>query len=509
MQCKRVAILGVFLESNAFAPVFDQKSFENGIHLIGEEITRDARSERPRLMKEVPGFYREMDQIGKWEAVPIMITGGMSGGPADASYLRQTIERMRNLLSERLPVDAVYMPDHGAMTATEGEDAEGEIYQMVRDVIGDDVPFVATLDLHANLSQRMVDLADVVVSYRTDPHVDQAERGGEAARILHELWQGVKAQVFNIRLPIVPPNVSLFTADGPLGELIDLGQARMSEDIMNVTILGGFAFSDTAKNGLHIVVTGRNTPEAARQLCHDLAARAWAARERFDWDLISMETAVERAVACGDDDSLPPILLSDLGDNAGAGGPSNTLWLLESLYRAGAKRAFVGNFLDPAVVAQAFDAGIGGAFSASFTGDTWDREDDGCFSIPVKVQALHDGVFLCRRGINVGRTLLAGPTALLQLGHMWVSVTSRRLICNDPIMIEAFGLDMTDIRCLAVKGRGSYRVAFDAWISWNDMLRVDTPGRTSPVLDRYPWKHLPRPVFPIDRNFEWQLPTLD
>lgn len=505
---KRVAVLGVFLESNAFAPVFDKKSFENGIHLIGDEITRDARSERPRLMKEVPGFYREMDRIGGWEPVPILITGGMSGGPADANYLRETIERMRKMLTECLPVDGVYMPDHGAMTATEGDDAEGEIYQMVRDVVGPDVPFVASLDLHANLSQRMVDLADVVVSYRTDPHVDQAERGGEAARILHELWAGTKPYVFNLRLPIVAPNVSLFTADGPLGDLIRHGQDSISEDIMNVTILGGFAFSDTPKNGLHIVVTGRNRPEPAKTLCRELATRAWDDHQRFDWDLVTMEGAVARAVACGLDERLPPVLLSDLGDNAGAGGPSNTIWLLEGLYNAGARRAFVGNFLDPALVARACEVGVGNSFEAIFTGDTWGRDDDGTFRAPVTVQSLHDGVFLCRHGINAGRTLLAGPTALLRLDDMWVSVTSKRLICNDPVMIEALGLEMTDIRSLAVKGRGSYRVAFDPWISWDDMLRVDTPGRTSPVLDRYEWKKLPRPVFPIDRDVEWQVPKL-
>jgi len=111
---------------------------------------------------------------------------------------------------------------------------DGEVFELVRDIVGPSIPVVATLDLHANVSQRMVDNADTIISYCCDPRVDKFDRAQEAANILRELCAGVRPVVSNIRLPIVPPNVSLFTADGPYGDLIDYGQKHAGSDILNV-----------------------------------------------------------------------------------------------------------------------------------------------------------------------------------------------------------------------------------------------------------------------------------
>ena len=145
------------------------------------------------------------------------------------------------------------------MTTTDEEDPDGLLYRAIRRAVGPDVPVVATVDLHANISQRMVDHADVIVAYRTDPHVDQFDRGREAANIMSEIWAGMRPVVSNLRLPLVPPNVSLLTAHGPYADLINFGQSQLDTDILNISIVAGFAFSDTSENGLHIIVTARQT----------------------------------------------------------------------------------------------------------------------------------------------------------------------------------------------------------------------------------------------------------
>jgi microcystin degradation protein MlrC len=138
--------------------------------------------------------------------------------------------------------------------------------------------------------------------------------------------------------------VSLLTDNGPYGDLIDYGQSKIKQEILNVSVVAGLANSDTADNGLHVIVTSRNNPAAAQTLCLELAEMAWAMKERFLWDLAPIHKAVASAVTSGTDLSTPPILLVDLGDNIGAGGPGNTLWLMESLYQACAQDVFIGSF---------------------------------------------------------------------------------------------------------------------------------------------------------------------
>ena len=507
MGKERIAILGLWTECNSFADVFTKEDYEANIHMFGNEITEDVRSEHPRMMQEVTGFYHEMDNTGGWQPVPILIAGGGAAGPCDAAYVGVLMARMRKDLQAALPVDAVYIAAHGAMTTTESEDPDGEVFQMVREIVGPNIPIVATLDLHANVSLRMLENADTLVAYRRDPHVDKYETGQEAANIMRELISGVRPVISNIRMPIVPPNVSLFTDCGPYGELIDYGQEHSDTDILNVSIAGGFAFSDTRENGLHIIVTARSKAESSEKLCRELAELAWENRHRFIWDLTDLDEAVKRAIEVGHDPGRPAILLSDVADNIGGGGPGNTLWLLESLHESGAKGVLVAGFVDPDVAARAHKEGVGSEFEAVFQGDDWQRPEP-TFRAAVKVLALHDGTFVGRQGINSGKTVNLGDACLLQVGTLQVIVQSRRLGCHDPRHIEIFGIDVADIRTLVVKVRSSMPAAFSEYINFEDMFFVDTKGRTSPVLTRYPWKNLPRPVLPIDPETKWEGPVI-
>src|SRR5437762_3107916 len=134
-------------------------------------------------------------------------------------------------------------------------------------------PVVATFDLHANVSDRMVQEIDAFIGYRTNPHLDMRERGEEAATVLRELLGGMKTERVRLRLPIVPPTVTMLTAAGPYAEMIELGQRKMTPDIVNVSVMGGFAYGDTAKNGLSVIVTARQGKRAAAEtLAREIAA---------------------------------------------------------------------------------------------------------------------------------------------------------------------------------------------------------------------------------------------
>jgi microcystin degradation protein MlrC len=228
------------------------------------------------------------------------------------------------------------------------------------------VPIAATLDLHANVSERMVGSVDAFIGYRTNPHLDMRERGAEAAAAIREMLGGVKPQRAFIRLPIVPPTVTLLTAAGPYAEMIALGQRRMSPEIMNVSAMGGFAFADAATCGLSVVVTARRDKRAAETVAREIAELGWTNRARFYPRLTSLDEAVEKARAVGGDPSLPALAFADVADNPGGGGRGNTVFLLRAFYEAGVEGGLLGVFYDPDLAAEAHRHGVGARFEARF-----------------------------------------------------------------------------------------------------------------------------------------------
>ena len=504
---KRIAILGMHLESNAFAPVCEEESFRVLCYLAGDDILADLKNDHPVLPAEIPGFVDEMDRLGvDWRPVPVLVTASEPNGPVEQGFFAATKEEMRRRLADAGPLDGVYFSAHGAMRATGSSDPDGELFEMVRLLVGPDVPVIATLDLHANISDKMVDNTDVLIAYRTNPHVDQKERAGEAARVMAEMWEGMKPVTAFIRLPITAPTVTLLTAAGPYADLINYGQQTKSDAILNVSVVAGFVFSDLAKCGMSVIVTARGDMAAARALAEDLAARAWDMHERFQADLTSLEEATALAVKNGEDDRLPPLIFPDVADNPGGGGRGNTTWLLKSLYEAGAQGVLFGVFIDPGLARLAHDQGEGAEIQAVFNG-AGETEFSKRFEASATVLALSDGKCTGRRGLWAGRALNLGPTVLLELdGRIKVVVATIRKQCAEPRFFEMFGLNIADARSVVVKSRGHFRAGFDEFFGPDQVIEVDAPGLTSPVLSRFNFIDLPRPVFPVDADTTWDGP---
>src|SRR5215472_16998726 len=208
----RIAILGFSIECNKFAPVATRAHFD---YFAGDDIVAEARLPAPRLLGEIPGFVADMDTAGAWDPVGIVFAAAGPNGPVDHAFFAELIAEIETRLTAALPVDAVYICEHGAAVTTEEDDPDGILFAAVRRIVGPDVPVAATLDLHANVSDRMVDTVDAFIGYRTNPHLDTRERGIEAAVALREMLAGTTTERAFIRLPIVPPTVTMLTAAGP------------------------------------------------------------------------------------------------------------------------------------------------------------------------------------------------------------------------------------------------------------------------------------------------------
>jgi microcystin degradation protein MlrC len=511
----RVALLGFSIECNRFAPVATRAHFEARTYFEGDDIVREARGATPPMLPETPGFVAAMDATGPWQPVGIALAMTEPNGPVDHGFFTELMATIETRLRAALPVDAVYICSHGAAITTEDDDPDGALFALVRRVVGPDVPVVATLDLHANISERMVSEIDAFIGYRTNPHMDMRERGEEAAAAIRELLPkdgkpGTKTERAFVRLPIVPPTVTMLTAAGPYADMIDFGQTKIGPDIMNVSVMGGFAFSDTAKNGLTVVVTARRASSsndrrnsrAAEAVARGIAQFGWDNRARFYPKLTPLDDAVAKAMAVSSDPALPALVFADVADNPGGGARGNTMFLLKALYEAGVTGVLVGVIYDPALAAEAHRYGLHYNFDARFN-----RDETTTFSepwtAPARVIALTDGDCIGRRGIYAGQSLHLGPCAALRIGGITVVVISHRVQCADPIFFEMMGLDIAKSRAVVVKSRGHFRGGFDEFFDHDRIVEVDLPGLTSPVLSRFEWRRLPRPVIPLDDSVEW------
>ncbi|KZD03389.1 M81 family metallopeptidase [Oceanibaculum pacificum] len=499
----RIAILGFAIECNRFSPVSTAADFAQDVDISGDRIVEEARSANATTLPDLPGFFAEMDRTGPWTPVPLRVALAQPGGPVDQDFFNGFLADIEAGLQQHGPFDGVFVGAHGAALSTGSDDPDGDLFELIRRVVGPDVPVAAVFDLHANISRRMTDNLSVFVGYLQNPHTDIRERGIEAARHMRELLAGAKTAIEMVKLPLVPPSIALLTAPGnPYGEIIAYGQTKLGGDIMNVSVMAGFAFSDTPKNGFTPVVTARNgNREAARALALELAEKTWAMRQRFRKTMTPLKSAVAQAVAAGKGERAP-VLLADVADNPGGGGRGNTVYILQALVEAGAEGAVLGVFFDPALAEESHRRGVGQRFTASFN-----RREETEFSEPytaeAEVLALVDGPFVGRRGMYQDMAGDLGPAALLKIGGVQVVVITNRQQCLEPMQLEILGVDLSQARCLVVKSRGHFRAGFDEFFTGENILEVDCPGLTSPSLHNFNWTRLPRPVYPMDEQAVW------
>ncbi len=499
----RLAILGFLLESNRFAPVTRRADFDLRTWLSGDAILADARSDAPRQGAEIPAFLDEIPRHLEAEILPVLVAAAEPGGPLDEAVLDSVLANVRAGLSAHAPVDAVYVASHGAMVGCETLDPDGALLEAVRQAVGPDVPIVATLDLHANLSDRMAQAANCLIGYRTNPHVDQAEVAREAAVILARMVKGARFHTAHLRLPMTPASVTLLT-DGPGAYAERVRDAAGLTDpfgeIVNATVLGGFVYSDTPDNGIATLVTATDRGTAEREAAR-LAGMLWADRHRFTRTLTSIADAVS-AVTAGDGSRW---ILSDAGDNPGGGGRGTSTDLLRALIGAGAEKVLYGLFIDPDLAQEASAASLGASITARFLR----RGSDGFgapFSAQAQVLARSEGQVVGRRGLVAGRQVDLGPTVALGIGGVTVVVASHRKQCADPVYFEHLGFDPGQYAAVVVKSRGHFRAGFDEFFAPDQVLEVDSKGMTSPILSNFDFRGLPRPVYPLDIDASWTPP---
>ena len=452
----RIAVGGFHHETNCFVPT--RTDFEYfAAHRDRPPLVRgrDVLEWLGNTSFALSGFLQTMG--GDHEYVPLVWTSGGAGGYVTRDAFERIAGEMIGMLSQQMPVDAVYLDLHGAAVTEDFEDAEGELLRRLRACVGERVPVVISLDYHANVTQQMVDCTDGLVGYQTYPHVDRVQTGTRAAKVMRTVLERGRPPVRALRrIPFLIPLNSQCTMIEPSKGIVARAEALESADVLNVSYLAGFPPSDLRECGPSITVHAYSQAQA--EAAADAIARDIEAREHeFAQPLLDPDEAVRQAMRIAAE-ATKPVVIADTQDNPGAGGTGDTTGLLAALVRNKANAA-LGYFFDAEAAAAAHDAGEGAEIEIAL-GGKFGIEGDEPYRAKFRVLKLGDGKMRTTGPSVGGRNIDLGPMALLGIGDVKVAVTTKRMQAHDQAPFRHLGVEPKDQKILALKSTVHFRADF-------------------------------------------------
>jgi len=485
----RVAIGGFQHETNTFAPSkatyanFERAKGWPGLQRGGEMLETMVARNLP-----IAGFIEQM----KGTRHTLVPTAWAAAEPS-AHVTEDAFERIATMIVEGIRdarPDAVYLDLHGAMVTEHLDDGEGELLARVRRVVGDSVPVVCSLDLHANVTKKMVECADALVGYRTYPHVDMADTGARTAFLLSQRLEGMaRPHAAMRRIPFLIP-LSAQCTDLEPSKALYAGLAAMeSRDVPSLSFTPGFPAADFPECGPVVLAYGL-TAGAAANTADALAKRIVEIESEFDAPVYAADEAVKRAMAIAARASRP-VVIADTQDNPGAGGDSDTTGMLRALIANRVKRAALGVMVDPAAAEAAHRAGVGATIEISLggkSGVTGDAPYRGHF----RVEALSEGKLHCKGPFYRGAKMELGLSACLSIEGVRIVLASKKTQLADQELYRFVGIEPTEQAILVNKSSVHFRADF-APIA-EQILVAKSPGPMIADPSEFPWKRLERGI---------------
>jgi len=407
-------------------------------------------------------------------------------GPVERGTYERIAQMMVEGIRAALPVDAVYLDLHGAMVAQHVDDGEGELLRRVRALVGPRVPIVASLDLHANVTRQMLRQADVLVAYRTYPHVDMYDTGVRAYRLLQHLLRTGQRPVLAVRrIPYLVPICWQCTDLEPARSLYQmLERQEATAPHLHLSYAAGFPAADFAECA-PLLWCYADSLSAAETALAPLADAVLAAEADFAGTLYSPQQAVQYALRHAG--SGQPTVIADAQDNPGAGSNGDTTGMLRALLECGVRNAAIGVLIDPASAAQAHAAGVGQCVQLALGGKSG-LPDDAPLHAEFLVEHLSDGVAHANGPYYRGYTLRLGPAACLRIGDVRVVVGSHKAQTADRAMFQMCGVEPQQQDMVVVKSAVHFRADFASLA--REIIVATAPGHMPMRLDELPWRRL-------------------
>ncbi|WP_321822634.1 MULTISPECIES: M81 family metallopeptidase [unclassified Burkholderia] len=480
----KILVAGFQHETNTFAPTkAGWQSF-----LQGEGFPPLSRGVDVMKLRDVNlpvgGFINCAEEAGH-EVIPVI----WAGASASAHVTKEAYERITSEIVGAVRTggfDAIYLDLHGAMVAEHIDDGEGELLERVRREIGDTVPIVVSLDLHANVTQRMLDCADAMVTYRTYPHIDMADTGRRAAQILETLFSERRVlKVVARRVPFLIPINGMCTLVDPARGMYDLLMSLERDSIVSLDFAPGFPAADFSECGP--VIWGYGYDESALIRAIELLMERMILDEpRWQVQILTPDEAVVEAMRVTASASMP-VVIADTQDNPGVGGDSNTMGMVRALIRHGATDAAVGLVWDPEAAAAAHAAGVGAHIKLALGGKSGVPGDAplvGTF----EVDHLSDGHFRFDGPMMNGVEGELGPVACLRIYGVRIAISTVKAQMFDRNLYRVAGIEPEKMKILVNKSSVHFWADFEPIAEVILVAKAPGPMAADPM--DLPWEHL-------------------
>jgi microcystin degradation protein MlrC len=489
-------------ETNTFSPVpTPLAAFGPDGPSFGEQALAQARGSRTGLGAFIAAAEKRGDAI----TVALNATANPSGRVDDAAFERMAA----SIVQAATGRDLILLDLHGAMATQSFDDGEGELLRRLR-AVAPGTPIALALDLHGNITQAMIDHADVIVGFKTYPHVDMFETGAHAARLAFQMMErGRRPALAWVQVPLLSHTLRSATGEGAMQRAVQRARALEANGLDAVSVFAGFSLADIRDAGVSVVVSAQDAAQAQAG-ADALARQIWDERAGFVYSSEPLANSLARArdLRAAHPHAHGPVLLLDHGDNVMSGGSCDTTTLLEACMKQGLTRIGAGPLADPQTVAQAINAGVGSTFTVQL-GNKIALGLPGAQPAPlameVRVRAISDGRFRITGPIYTGETWAMGRTVVLEHAAGLLVVSERPMEPLDLGVFTSVGVDPADFDFLLLKSRMYCRPSFVP--IGCGLIECDSRGVTSSDYGLFNFKRVRRPVYPLDANTQFQAAT--
>ena len=487
----RIAVGGILHETSTFLPFPTALAdFERGFGLYrGQEIA--ARFRGANMC--IGGFLDAADECG-FEILPILWGFAYPSGV----IVRRDYEMLKAEFIIRLAaaaaggLDGVLLDLHGAMVVEELEDGDGDFVAAVRAAIGPQRPIIVTYDLHGNHTPKRMERANASIGYDTYPHVDMAERGREASRLMARTVRGEVRPVTALRqIPLFWSAQRQVTAHEPMDEVLRrIHELESRPGILAASVSTGFPWADVPQLGASVFVVADSNAQLAQQAADEVGSWIWQHRERW----YEPPPTIEEGLAAGENRGRYPIILGDFNDNTGGGAPGDSTAVLRTFVDRQLPDALLLYLVDGEASERAHGAGTGARMRLALGGKSQSAQG-APVELDVEVVALSDGAFQYDGPMFAGLTGNLGPSAWLKSGGISIVVVSKREQPLDPAFARSLGIDCAAMKYIAVKSAVHFRSGFEKLAG--SIHLVDAPALHSHRFETLRYTRR-QPMYPLE-----------
>lgn len=498
---KRVLIAGFKHETNTFSKLpTDMAAYKARALQYGDEIM----STYTGTNTEIGGFLAACVQ-NAWEPVLSVVADATPSGKVTREAYDSISHHILSSIEKAEAIDAVLLQLHGAMVAEGRADGQGDLLAEIRARVGPDVPIAVTLDLHANVSDRLASLCDIMVSYRTYPHIDQGATAERCAELLVRVLAGEIKPSVSIARPALLDGVDhgRTTSPGPMLDAIARGDALCEKHGFHAcSINAGFPWADVLDSGPSVLIVAEQGNPHVDAALNELTDFIWQTRGKVTIEHVDAAQAIARARETARDGA--PFVIADFADNPGGGGYGDSTGLLRAMIDADLAEAAFSALFDPQSVMQCQQTGVGSSVQLEI-GGRCAPELGRPIAVQAVVQSLHDGQVTLRGPMSTGVTLSLGDVAVIKVGGVQIVLASNRAQNYDRQFFEAFGINPSTKHVLGVKSAQHFRADYGP-IACGIEVVDEGGGVCSHRLGKLQYQHVRRPIWPLD-PFEENPPT--